>query len=144
MHLIFFAAAAAILAGTDAAAAQPPVILVSVDTLRADHVTSYGSRGRPTRSIDSLTRGGTLFAQANSQVPLTLPSHASMLTSTQPFTNGTDDNGQVLGQTAVTLAEVLKQRGYSTAAFVGGFVLDRRFGLDQGFDHYDSPFQAPP
>lgn len=71
-----------------------------------------------------------------------MPSHVSMLTSTRPFANGVNDNGQVLGPAAVTLAEVLKKRGYMTGAFVGGFVLDRRFGLDQGFDHYDSPFQA--
>jgi tetratricopeptide (TPR) repeat protein len=65
----------------------------------------------------------------------------SILTSTQPFANGVSDNGQVLTPGAVTLAEVLKKRGYATGAFVGGFVLDRRFGLDQGFDHYESPFQ---
>jgi hypothetical protein len=81
-----------------------------------------------------------MFTQVNTQVPLTLPSHVSLLTSTYPFANGVEDNGQQLGPNAVTLATVLKADGYRTAAFVGGFVLDRRFGLAQGFDVYDSPF----
>lgn len=118
----------------------PPIILISVDTLRADRLGCYGYRGQPTSHIDSLTQGGTLFAQVSSQVPLTLPSHVSLLTSTYPFSSGIVDNGQRLGPNAVTLASVLKTKGYRTAAFVGGFVLDRRFGLNQGFDFYDSPF----
>src|SRR5262245_44110564 len=90
------------------AAAQPPVILISVDTLRADYLSCYGSRRRPTPNIDGLLKGGTLFAQADAQVPLTLPSHVSMLTSTYPFSNGIHDNGEVLGPRAVTLAGVLR------------------------------------
>jgi len=73
-------------------------------------------------------------------VPLTLPSHASLFTSSYPFSNGVVDNGQQLEPGAITLASLLKSKGYQTAAFVGGFVLDRRFGLHQGFDLYDSPF----
>ncbi len=72
-------------------------------------------------------------------VPLTLPSHVSMLTSTYPFVTGVEDNGDRLAPGAVTLAGTLRSEGYRTAAFLGGFVLDRRFGLDQGFDTYDSP-----
>jgi choline-sulfatase len=72
-------------------------------------------------------------------VPLTLPSHVSMLTSTYPFVSGVEDNGERLAPGAVTLAGTLRSHGYRTAAFLGGFVLDRRFGLDQGFDTYDSP-----
>src|SRR4051794_15108042 len=143
MRLFLLAAATAVLSYSAAAATPPPIILISVDTLRADHVSSFGSRGRATPNIDNLAKGGTLFTQANAQIPLTLPSHVSMLTSTLPFANGIIDNGQVLPPTAVTVAEVLKQRGYSTGAFIGGFVLDRRFGLNQGFDYYDSPFHAP-
>jgi tetratricopeptide (TPR) repeat protein len=86
--------------------------------------------------------GGTLFTQVNTQIPLTLPAHVSLLTSTHPFVNGVEDNGQQLADKAVTLATVLKARGYRTAAFVGGFVLDGRFGLGQGFDVYDSPFNG--
>jgi len=118
----------------------PSIILISVDTLRADRLGCYGYRGRPTPNIDTLTKGGTLFAQVNAQVPLTLPSHVSLFTSSYPFSNGIVDNGQQLGPNAITLASLLKSKGYQTAAFVGGFVLDRRFGLHQGFDVYDSPF----
>ncbi len=80
-----------------------------------------------------------MFSQASSMVPLTLPSHVSMLTSTYPFVSGVEDNGDRLAPGAVTLAATLRSRGYRTAAFLGGFVLDKRFGLDQGFDTYDSP-----
>jgi len=121
---------------------SPSVILISVDTLRADHLSCYGYRANQTPHIDALVRGGTLFYQISAQVPLTLPSHASLLTSTYPFFNGIEDNGLQLGSNAVTLATVLKSQGYRTAAFVGGFVLDRRFGLSQGFDVYDSPFDV--
>jgi len=75
-------------------------------------------------------------------VPLTLPSHVSMLTSTYPFVNGVEDNGERLAPGAVTLAGTLRSHGYRTAAFLGSFVLDRRFGLDQGFETYDSPTGA--
>jgi choline-sulfatase len=125
-----------------ASANSPSVILISVDTLRADHLSCYGYRANRTPHIDTLVRGGTLFYQISAQVPLTLPSHASLLTSTYPFSNGIEDNGQQLGPNAVTLATVLKSQGYRTAAFVGSFVLDRRFGLSEGFDLYDSPFDV--
>jgi tetratricopeptide (TPR) repeat protein len=117
-----------------------PIILISVDTLRADHLSCYGSRGRRTPNIDAIANGGTLFSQANAQVPLTLPSHVSLLTSRYPFASRIEDNGQLVPSGAVTLATILKSHGYRTAAFIGGFVLDRRFGLNQGFDVYDSPF----
>jgi choline-sulfatase len=117
-----------------------PVILISVDTLRADHLSCYGYSALRTSNIDALTVGGTLFSQTSSQVPLTLPSHVSLLTSTLPFHNGVQDHGQFLISKVSTLAEVLKSHGYRTSAFVGGFVLDKRFGLDRGFDLYDSPF----
>jgi arylsulfatase A-like enzyme/Tfp pilus assembly protein PilF len=114
-----------------------PVILISVDTLRADHLSCYGASGRLTPHIDSLTKHGTLFSQASSAFPLTLPSHTALFTSTYPFTNGVEDNGVPLPSGVVTLAEVLKRAGYHTSAFVSSFVLDRRFGLNRGFDTYD-------
>jgi choline-sulfatase len=117
-----------------------PVILISVDTLRADHLGCYGYRQIRTPAIDSLTAGGSRFVNAISQIPLTLPSHASLFTSTYPFSNGVEDNGEVLQSGSSTLASVLKTHGYATAAFIGGFALDARFGLNQGFDVYDSPF----
>lgn len=127
-------------AGDIKSAGSPSVILISVDTLRADRLSSYGYQGHPTPYIDEIAKGGTLFSAISSQVPLTLPSHTCLLTSTYPFFNGVQDNGEKVPAHALTLAAVLKSRGYHTAAFVGGFVLDQRFGLNQGFDTYDSPF----
>ena len=125
---------------TQAPASPVSVILISVDTLRADHLGCYGGKGVLTPHIDALRRGGTLFLHIDSQVPMTLPSHTVLFTSTYPFWNQTEENGQQVPRGAVTLASVLKAHGYRTAAFIGGFVLDRRFGLDLGFDTYDSPF----
>lgn len=123
-----------------AQSSQPPIILISVDTLRADHLGCYGYKAQPTPNIDRLAAGGTLFSQVSAQVPLTLPSHVSLFTSRYPFRTQVKDNGEQLAPGAVTLARQLKAMGYRTAAFVGGFPLDRRFGLAQGFDVYDSPF----
>jgi arylsulfatase A-like enzyme/Tfp pilus assembly protein PilF len=118
----------------------PSILLISVDTLRADHLSCYGYRRIKTSHIDAIGAKGTLFSAVDSQVPLTFPSHVSLFTSTYPFSNGIEDNGESLRSGAVTLVTVLKSSGYRTAAFVGGFVLDRRFGLNQGFDEYDSTF----
>jgi choline-sulfatase len=119
-----------------------PVILISVDTLRADHLSCYGYKKLQTPHIDSLARGGTLFTEISSQAPITLPSHVSLFTSTYPFANGIRENAQVLPAGAVTLASILAGRGYNTAAFIGGYFLERRFGLAQGFRTYDSPFDT--
>jgi len=118
----------------------PSIILISIDTLRADHLSCYGCRRVPTPHLDALAKVGTLFSAVNSQVPLTFPSHVSLFTSTYPFFNGIEDNGEALWPHAVTLATLLKSHGYRTGAVVGGFVMDRRFGLNQGFDAYDSTF----
>ena len=122
-------------------ARQPPsVILISIDTLRADHVGAYGYHRIATPNIDSFARGGTLFANVACQTPLTLPSHTSLFTSTYPFENGIQENAELVPPGAVTLAGVLRSRGYKTAAFIGSVFLERQMGLDQGFDTYDSPF----
>jgi choline-sulfatase len=118
----------------------PPIILVSIDTLRADRLSCYGYTRIRTPHLDALTTGGTQFSAIESPVPLTFPAHVSLFTSTYPFFNGIQDNGEALGSKVVTLAAILKSRGYYTGAVVGGFVLDRRFGLNQGFDDYDSTF----
>jgi len=117
-----------------------PVILISIDTLRADHLSAYGYRKIQTPNIDSFAQRGTIFNEVSSQIPLTLPSHTSLFTSTYPFENGIEENAEVVPAGAVTLASVLRSHGYKTAAFVGSNILDRSRGLDQGFEEYDSPF----
>jgi len=121
---------------------NPPIILISVDTLRADRLSCYGSVRAGTPNMDAVSKDGTLFFAISSQVPMTLPSHTSLFTSNYPFVTGIEDNGQELRPNAVTLATLLKAHGYRTAAFVGGYVLDRRFGLNRGFDDYDSTFDV--
>jgi choline-sulfatase len=127
--------------GTIYAAGPTPVILISIDTLRADHLSAYGYRAVQTPNIDAFAERGTLFAHADSQIPLTLPSHTSLLTSTYPFQNRIEENAERVSPGAVTLASVLKSHGYKTAAFVASVFLEREMGLDQGFDFYDSPFR---
>ena len=116
------------------------VILISIDTLRADHLSSYGYPGIRTPNIDSFAQGGTLFRNIESQVPLTLPSHTSLFTSTYPFENQIEENAERVPSGVVTLASVLQSHGYKTAAFIGSVFLESEMGLDQGFDRYDSPF----
>ncbi len=121
-------------------AAGPPVILISVDTLRADHLSAYGYRKISTPGLDGYAQHGTVYANADAQVPLTLPSHTSMMTSTYPFANGIQENAQKVPAGATTLAGVLRANGYKTGAFIGSVFLEQEMGLDQGFDFYDSPF----
>jgi len=120
--------------------AATPVILISVDTLRADRLGVYGYKGARTPNIDALAHNGTLFTQAGSQIPLTLPSHTSLFTSSYPFETGVEENGERVPAGAVTLASVLQAHGYKTAAFIGSCLLNREMGLSRGFDFYDSPF----
>ncbi len=124
-------------------AAQPTVILISVDTLRADHLSSYGYRQIRTPNIDSFAAGGTLFTNIQAQIPLTLPSHTTLFTSTYPFETGVEENAVRVPRGVTTLASVLHAQGYKTAAFIGAAMLDKRYGLDQGFEFYDSPFSFP-
>jgi arylsulfatase A-like enzyme/Tfp pilus assembly protein PilF len=112
------------------------VILVTIDTLRADHVGAYGSPLGLTPTIDRFASEGLRFPTAYSHVPLTLPSHTTLLTGLYPTMSGVHDNGSRL-VAKPTLAATLKAAGYRTAAFVGSFVLDARFGLNAGFDTYD-------
>ena len=113
--------------------AQTPVILISVDTLRADH-----SR---TPTIESwATKGGTRFANISTQVPLTLPAHTVLMASQYPFETGVEENATTVPPNTPTLVRILKGLGYRTAAFIGSIFLEKELGLDQGFDTYDSPF----
>ncbi len=117
------------------------LLLVSIDTLRADHLGSYGYAAAQTPNLDALAARGWRFAQATTVVPLTLPAHSSLLTGTFPAHHGVRDNGaSYLADEQITLAEVLREQGYRTGAFVGAFVLDSRWGLDQGFDRYFDDF----
>ncbi|HKE23932.1 MAG TPA: sulfatase-like hydrolase/transferase [Bryobacteraceae bacterium] len=119
---------------------RPNVVLISIDTLRFDRLGSTGY-GRPsTPNLDRLAREGVLFERVFTSVPLTLPAHTSLLTSTYPATNGVRDNGEALAAPIATLAEQFQKNGYRTAAFVSAFVLDRRFGLARGFDSYWGDF----
>jgi choline-sulfatase len=123
-----------------APADAPPasVLLVTIDTLRADHVGAYGRREARTPHMDALAAGGTLFTEALSPAPLTLPAHATLLSGLDPPRHGVHDNGTfVFPAELPTLATLLKEKGWATGAFVGAFVLDRRFGLARGFDEYD-------
>ncbi|HME05790.1 MAG TPA: sulfatase-like hydrolase/transferase, partial [Bryobacteraceae bacterium] len=123
-----------------AALGQTPVIVISIDTLRAGHLSAYGYGAIKTPNIDAFASQGTIFDAIDAQIPLTLPSHASLFTSIYPFENRIEENDQRLPAGAVTLASILRSHGYKTAAFVGSVLMDRSRGLDQGFDYYDSPF----
>jgi len=120
------------------------VLLISIDTLRADRVGCYGYAGRTTPAIDALAAEGVVFRHAVSPVPLTLPAHASMLTGANPPRHGVRGNATYrLGPDNVTLAEILADNGFTTGAVISAFVVDSRFGLDQGFDDYDDAFDEP-
>ena len=120
---------------------KPNILIVSIDTLRADRVGSYGYAAAQTPILDALAARGLRFAQATTVAPLTLPAHASLFTGTFPTFHGVRDNGQFyVGDEQTTLAEVLKGQGYRTGGFVGAFVLDRRWGIAQGFDTYFDNF----
>ena len=121
--------------------AKPNVILITIDTLRADHVGCYGATNVQTPTLDALAHDGIVFERAISQVPLTWPSHAAILTGTYPFQNGVQDfTGQPLEPGFRSVAQVFKQQGYATGAVVSAFVLDRSWGLARGFDFYDDAF----
>ena len=117
------------------------VLLITVDTLRADHVGSYGYMAAQTPALDRLAARGLRFAHATTVAPLTLPAHSSLMTGTFPAFHGVRDNGGFyLGDDQVTLAKVLQARGYRTGGFVSAFVLDHRWGIGQGFDRYYDDF----
>jgi arylsulfatase A-like enzyme/Flp pilus assembly protein TadD len=117
---------------------RPNVVIVTIDTLRADRVGCYGFQAARTPHIDGLAREGVRIEHAIASVPITLPSHASIFTGLHPPAHGVRDNGiHRLPDEVETLAERLKQEGYRTQAFVSAMVLHHRYNLSQGFDGYD-------
>ncbi len=117
------------------------IVLITIDTLRADRVSSYGSDRVDTPNIDSFAEEGVLFSNAASTVPFTFPAHSSILTGLYPPGHGVRENvGYTLDDSVPTMAEVLSKGGWSTAGFVSSFVLDRRWGIARGFDHYFDDF----
>jgi arylsulfatase A-like enzyme len=117
------------------------LVVVTLDTLRADRLGCYGFEPTPSPRIDALARDGVVFEQATATVPLTLPSHSSIFTGLLPPRHGVRDNGGFFLEDAkTTLAELLKPAGYATGAFVGAWVLDSKWGLAQGFDRYADKF----
>jgi len=121
------------------------ILLITIDTLRADHLSCYGYKKMKTKNIDDIADKGILFTKAFCQVPLTLPSHVSIMTGLFPNHHGVRNNGTyIFDKKSDTLAKVLKSQGYKTAAFISAYVLDRRFGLDYGFDLYDDEVPINP
>ncbi len=118
------------------------VLLISMDTTRADVFGCYGFKHDTTPNIDALAAEGVLFERTYAPLSLTLPSHSTMLTGTIPPYHGVHDNrGYKLSDSNVTLAEILRDNGFVTGAIVGSIILDSKYGMDQGFDFYDDNFQ---
>src|SRR5438093_5035212 len=120
---------------------HPNLLLITIDTLRADHVGAYGATSAETPTLDSLAVRGTRFARAETAVPLTGPSHATILTGQYPPAHGVRGNVVfTLGSRYPTVAARLKRLGYRTAAFVGAYPVAAAFGFAQGFDTFDEEF----
>ena len=139
----FFGAAAAVTSGEAAPqeVLRRDVFLITIDTLRSDHIHCYGYERIQTPAMDHLTRQGIRFTQAFTPSPLTNSSHVSILTGLLPSSHGVSDFGVPLTATHTTLAELLEKRGYRTAAFIGSVILDSETlapGLDRGFEFYDN------
>lgn len=122
----------------DASEGRPNILLVTFDTTRADHIGCYGDHSASTPTLDGLARRGVRYAHCYATAPITLPSHTSVLTGLYPYHHKVRDNGAgPLDPAIETLAEVLRAAGYHTGAAIGAQVLNSRYGLNQGFDHYD-------
>lgn len=131
-----------------AVAAEPKdtnVLLITIDTIRADRLGCYGSDRVKTPHIDALAEKGALFTHAFAHNPMTLPSHTNILLGITPLYHGVHENSKALvAEKFVTLAEFLKDKGYATGAFIGAFPLNSRFGLAQGFEVYDESYPSKP
>ncbi len=120
------------------------LVLITIDTLRADHVGAYGYAGNTTPALDRIAGAGVRFDRAYAPAPITLASHASMLTGRYPPGHGARDNGMRMTPGIPTLATILHEQGFQTAAFIAAFPLDRRFGLSPGFDVYSDRMPRGP
>lgn len=121
---------------------KPDIILITMDTTRADHLPCYGYSGVKTPHLDALASEGVVFEQCTTSSPLTLPSHTSMMTGLYPTYHGVRVNGNTaVSQKHMTLAELFAQQGYQCGAFIASFILDGRWGLNQGFHHYDDQLE---
>ncbi len=121
------------------------LVLVTIDTLRADRLGAYGNTSVPTPAFDRLAREGALALDATTHVPITRPAHTSLFTARYPSEHGVRDNVALpLAPSVPTLAEALRAQGFATAAFVSSFVLSAQSGLPRGFDHYDDRFDVAP
>ena len=124
---------------------SPSILLITIDTLRADHVGCYGNARVGTPVMDGLAAAGVRFENAYAQAPITLPSHAVILTGTYPMYNGVRDfTSPGLPASIPTLAEMLRVRGYRTAAFVSSYALNSMWGLNRGFEVYDDDLGLEP
>jgi len=128
--------------GADSTPTPPNIVLITIDTLRADHCSVYGYRLPTTPRLEKLAQQGARVETAYVPMPSTGPSHASLMTSRYPLAHGVLKNGHVLSDEYPVLAEVLGGAEYRTAAFVSSFVLDHRFGFSQGFESYDDDFRG--
>jgi arylsulfatase A-like enzyme/Flp pilus assembly protein TadD len=120
------------------------VVLISLDTCRADHLSCYGFGRKTTPNIDAIAQEGVLFENAVSPMPMTLPAHSSMLTGTYPPYHKVHDNlNYRLDWSNVTVAEILREHGYTTGAIISSFILYPQFGISQGFDSFNNKFEEP-
>jgi len=135
--------APSLILGSEAKQEEVNVLLVSIDTIRPDRISCYSTKYLKTPHIDALAAKGMVFDRAFAHTPITLPSHVNILLGITPLSHGVHDNSKFkVKEDFLTLAEYLKEKGYSTGAFIGAFPLDSRFGLSQGFDVYDESYPS--
>lgn len=141
VSVLAMASAVSLAVPTAAQAPPPNILLITIDTVRADHIGAYGYTKGATPTLDRLAREGVRFADATSQAPLTGPAHAALLTGQYPARLGVRDNASTaIPADANTIAELFKSKGYRTGGFVGAFILGPEYGFAQGFDTYVATF----
>jgi arylsulfatase A-like enzyme/Flp pilus assembly protein TadD len=138
LFLIFYSRSSPLYSGKKPKDGKLNLLLITIDTLRADRLSCYSEKHLQTPNMDSLAERGILFSRAFANTSTTLPSHTNILLGTSPLYHGVHENSSfIVREEFLTLAELLKSHDYSTGAFVSSYILDSRFGLSQGFDNYD-------